>query len=56
MPTGGADFTTMKNTAVEKYDANLNKWKSLKYLSSNRDNAIVLSVPISWLDRKISLN
>ncbi|XP_077293317.1 kelch-like protein 21 [Arctopsyche grandis] len=53
---GGADLTTWKFTTVEKYDANLNKWKSLKSLSLNRDNAIVLSVPISWLDRKISLN
>lgn len=54
--TGGVDLATWKFTAVEKYDANLNKWESLKSLSENRENAYILPVPISWLDRKITLN
>ncbi|XP_077291905.1 kelch-like protein 26 isoform X2 [Arctopsyche grandis] len=53
---GGVDLATWKFTVVEKYDANLNKWKSLASLSENRENAYILSVPISWLERKITLN
>ncbi|XP_077292080.1 kelch-like protein 23 [Arctopsyche grandis] len=53
---GGSDFVNWDINAVEKYDAHLNKWKSLSFTLDKRENSHIFSVPVSWLNRKISLN
>ncbi|XP_077292711.1 kelch-like protein 25 [Arctopsyche grandis] len=53
---GGADLANWNFNAVEKYNANLNRWTSLAPVHEKRENSYVFSVPISWLERKITLN